>query len=537
MKGNISIKRRVLFILPILLTAIWSIPAMAQISPGPLSSAHANLEGLSKCTQCHTLGAKVSNEKCLDCHTEIKLRIEQQIGYHSSSAVKTRECISCHSDHHGPDFQMIRFDKEQFNHNLTGYILTGAHAKADCRDCHKPGFIADKDLKNRKDTYLGLITDCINCHDDYHQGTLTSGCIKCHDNNSFKQAPAFNHNNAEFHLTGRHITVSCIECHRETTRNGKRIQEFTGIPFGQCIDCHKDPHKNRFGQNCMECHSTNSFKSVKVINGFDHSKTAYNLENKHTAVSCAACHQSSYTTPIKYDHCTDCHPDYHNGQLIKDGSVIDCISCHDTRGFNQFSYSIDRHNTTRFVLTGSHLAISCAACHWKNDTWQFTFGGSGCINCHENIHRGMISETYYPKSACIACHQTGGWDQIVFDHLKTGFELKGAHKNQTCRACHFTAGDQGNEIQRFAGLSPECTTCHKDIHHQQFAIDNKTDCLQCHTYDNWVIEPFNHDRTAFRLEGKHAFVSCSQCHKPIEDGTDHYILFKIKDTRCESCHL
>ncbi|MDD2995319.1 MAG: hypothetical protein PHP99_03775, partial [Paludibacter sp.] len=49
--------------------------AYSQISPGDLSEAHAHLEGLSNCTQCHTVGEKVTREKCLDCHKEIKSNI------------------------------------------------------------------------------------------------------------------------------------------------------------------------------------------------------------------------------------------------------------------------------------------------------------------------------------------------------------------------------------------------------------------------------------------------------------------------------
>ena len=47
----------------------------AQISPGDLSNPHSNLEGISNCTQCHVLGNKQTNEKCLACHTEINERI------------------------------------------------------------------------------------------------------------------------------------------------------------------------------------------------------------------------------------------------------------------------------------------------------------------------------------------------------------------------------------------------------------------------------------------------------------------------------
>jgi len=70
-----------LFIL-ILVTGM-VMPAGAQISPGDLTKSHAQLEGMLNCTKCHVLGDKVSNDKCLECHKELKARIDQKKGYHA----------------------------------------------------------------------------------------------------------------------------------------------------------------------------------------------------------------------------------------------------------------------------------------------------------------------------------------------------------------------------------------------------------------------------------------------------------------------
>ncbi|MGA8264330.1 MAG: hypothetical protein WB779_07810, partial [Ignavibacteriaceae bacterium] len=64
----------------------------AQLSPGDLTKAHANLEGLSNCTKCHELGDKVTNTKCLDCHKDINSLLVKNMGYHSSPEVKNKEC-------------------------------------------------------------------------------------------------------------------------------------------------------------------------------------------------------------------------------------------------------------------------------------------------------------------------------------------------------------------------------------------------------------------------------------------------------------
>lgn len=124
--------------------------ASAQISPGDLTKAHAHLEGITNCTKCHVLGDKVSNEKCLDCHKEIKTRVDAKKGYHASTDVKGKDCFTCHSDHHGRSFEIIRFDTEAFNHELTGYKMTGAHKKLDCIACHKSELIGDAEIKRKK---------------------------------------------------------------------------------------------------------------------------------------------------------------------------------------------------------------------------------------------------------------------------------------------------------------------------------------------------------------------------------------------------
>jgi hypothetical protein len=230
----------------------------AQLSPGDLSAPHSHLEGLSNCTQCHVLGNKVSNEKCLKCHTEIQERISSQKGYHSSTDVTGKECFSCHSDHNGKNFQLIRLDVEKFDHNLTGYSLTIPHAKKTCKDCHNTKFIADQSVRAKKFTYLGVKTDCLNCHTDYHRQTLSSSCLNCHNPESFKTAPKFNHVDTKFQLAGKHRNVDCIKCHKTEIIDGKKFQEFRGVQHNNCNSCHKDPHQNKFGQNCRQCHTEES---------------------------------------------------------------------------------------------------------------------------------------------------------------------------------------------------------------------------------------------------------------------------------------
>lgn len=587
-----------------------TISGLAQISPGELSKAHSHLEGMSNCTQCHVLGAKVSNEKCLACHTEIKDRINQQKGYHSSSEVKGKECVSCHNDHHGRNFQIVRFNEQQFQHNLTGYKLEGVHSKRKCNDCHTPKFITSEKIKAKSFTYLGLNSQCLSCHEDYHKKTLSSSCVNCHGFESFKPAAKFNHATTKFPLLGKHQAVECLKCHVVEVKDGKNFQKFSGVQHSNCTNCHKDVHQNKFGQNCRQCHTETSFHEIKGTNSFDHSKTKFPLEGKHVEVNCKLCHKTKYTDPIKHNQCIDCHTDYHNSQFAKDGVSPDCSSCHSINGFSEIKYTVEQHNLGPYKLEGLHQTTACAACHKKTEKWSFreigktctdchadyhkgqfaekgvspscskchsvkgftisnftieqhnqsafklrgahmatpcnechkksenwSFKGIGkvCTDCHKDIHQSFISSKYYPNQNCTKCHSENSWNSITFDHTQTNFKLTGEHNTISCRACHFAKKMEGHDQQKFLGLATSCSSCHTDNHHKQFERNGTTTCEDCHTSDNWKASRFDHSKTAFKLDGEHEKVACAKCHKPSK--TESYIIYKIKDYRCEACHF
>lgn len=529
-------KQNIIFILLLLFFNVLMFNALAQISPGELCEAHAHLEGMSNCTLCHVLGDKVTDQKCLDCHKEIKSRIDQKKGYHASSEIGTKQCINCHSDHHGRKFDIVHFKTENFNHKLTGYALEGKHTEKKCEDCHKKENISDADIKKKKFTYLGLGTECLSCHEDYHQKTLSSNCLNCHDYQEFKKAPKFDHNKAKFKLVGKHTTVVCLDCHKKEQKAGKDFQVFSGLKYDNCVACHKDVHDNKFGQDCLKCHTEQSFHEIKGIKDFDHSKTNYKLEGKHTTVACAQCHKTKVTDPLKYERCANCHTDYHEKQFVKDGKSPDCIECHTVNGFVGSSFSIEKHALTTFPLKGAHLATPCFVCHKKTEKWKFKPMDVQCAGCHDNIHKGFITEKYYPASDCKVCHTEDRWSAVIFDHNTTEYKLEGAHTTQDCRECHFRVGTDGEVHQQFAGISQNCATCHKDSHRNQFEANGVTDCKSCHDYIDWKVKKFDHNITKFKLEGKHQDVACKECHKEILVEGSPFVLYKINDFKCEDCH-
>ena len=508
--------------------------AGAQISPGDLSKPHEFLEGITNCTQCHVLGNKITGEKCLECHTEIKNRISAGKGYHSSAEVKGKQCIECHSDHHGKTFQLVRLNTVEFNHNLTGYTLSTPHSKLECNECHAAKFITDQKVREKKFTYMGVKTDCLTCHEDYHMNTLSPSCLNCHGQETFKTAPSFNHAKARFKLAGKHKSVDCAKCHKVETVNGSKFQEFRGVAFASCTNCHKDPHQNKFGQSCARCHNEESFSIIKGINNFDHSKTQYPLVDKHLNVDCKACHKTKFTDPLKFDRCTDCHEDYHKAQFAVKGISPDCSSCHNVKGFTSFSYTLEQHNKGVFPLKGAHAAQACSECHKKQAEWSFRSIGRDCRDCHNDIHKSFIDIKYYPDENCKVCHTEAAWTGVTFDHSKTEFPLTGAHTKPGCATCHITRKGVGPIIQKFSGLPADCSSCHNDNHQGQFG---PAACTTCHVTENWKLSKFDHSKTNFPLDGQHINVSCAGCHKPQQKGGMTFTLYKLNDYKCESCHF
>jgi hypothetical protein len=588
--------------------------ASGQLSPGELSSAHADLEGISQCTKCHVLGDKVSNDKCLDCHKEIRQSVNRNKGYHSSRAVKGKECADCHSDHHGRKFDMVRFDTATFDHALTGYALTGAHRRIDCRDCHRPEYIADDDIRRKEGTYLGMGQACLDCHEDYHQKTLSSDCAQCHTTEKFAPATRFDHDRSDYPLRGKHQAVACVDCHREETRNGKLFQVFKGIAFANCNSCHADPHQNQLGTQCKECHVEQSFAARDGWRRFQHQRTGFPLKGRHQQVQCADCHQLAGTTPssvfqdkagtgvsdcaachtdvhegrfggacadchnedsfrrtgdmASFDHdrtdfplegrhvsvdcrdchtsgrmtdalphqaCTDCHTDYHEGQFAAGGRTRDCADCHLVEGFEASTFSFEQHAQAGFPLEGAHVATPCFACHLKEEKWVFREIGNRCIDCHADVHGETLAERWYLTQACENCHTVGSWTESnLFDHDSTPFPLEGQHGKERCSACH--QRDTDYPYGRFAGLPNTCQGCHEDPHFGQFAEEATTDCMRCHGFEEWRIPDFDHDRTRFKLEGKHAAVACEACHRAESTDGGTYVIYRLEKFECVDCH-
>lgn len=510
----------------------------AQLSPGKLSKSHSQLEGLSNCTKCHTVGEKIDNKKCLDCHNTLAARVNVNKGYHASSQIKGKDCITCHSEHHGLNFQMIRFDKATFDHNLTGYKLEGGHKKVkDCKECHKAEHISNLAIKKDVNTYLGLDPKCTSCHEDYHQKSLSQTCTNCHTFETFETATKFSHTNTDFPLLGAHKKVDCKSCHEVTMKNGKSFQVFADVKHSNCNSCHTDVHKGSFGANCKSCHNEESFHTIKSNASFNHSNTGFALKGKHDVIDCKKCHDNrdggtqdfQEFKLVQTHNCINCHKDVHEAKF-----GTDCAKCHDESSFHskKASNNID-HSLTNFPLLGKHQTVDCKACH-KAD-FNVALAHNKCMDCHSDKHNGEFTDSPFGQE-CASCHTADGFNQSTFtleQHAMTKFQLTGSHVATPCFSCHLK-----NETWKFSDIGSVCKDCHQDIHtgflSEKFYLNK--DCTVCHATESWAVRSFDHGKTNFILEGKHFETQCSKCHFPKDEKGTKTQRFKEINTNCITCH-
>ncbi len=593
-----------------LILAIVAAPARAQIgtlvSPGPLAKAHASLEGASNCEKCHEPGRKVTAERCLACHRPVADRIKAGKGVHKG----VTECATCHAEHAGRGGDLLHFNTRGFNHaGVTGFALDGRHAGLACSACHKTR------------SYLTLQPACVSCHADPHKGRFGLDCGKCHSVNvPFKQvAGTFDHGLTAYPLVGAHRTVPCAKCHvnqvyrglkfqlctdchktphrqpladsctschtPETWRTQKIDHARTGYPllgrhaevacaachvkpailvrlkYDRCADCHSDPHKGVFKQDCGACHQVTGFAKTP----FDHSKTRFPLTGKHADIECRACHKNLPAVPAAparpagarpqpgqpveaFDFrglstdCVSCHMDVHRGD-----AGPKCEGCHSTTAFHPVTYT---HPRLPEFFAGQHAPLGCEQCHRKGpapsappsltaplEGWQFKNLPTACATCHKDPHLGQVG------TACEACHSIGvaKFGVVNFTHAKTAFPLTGKHQTVKCEQCHkpetgaFPAG-AGTAV-RLKGMSFACQSCHTDPHLGQVG---KT-CETCHTTTTFQLTGYKHKPPASLIvAGVHAKLVCADCHKKVQgvfpSGQGVAVRYTGIGTQCSACH-
>lgn len=236
-------------------------------------------------------------------------------------------CASCHVTASWTDVR--------FNHERTGFPLTGKHARASCKSCHVSDFS------------VPLTRTCQGCHRDVHAGELGVRCESCHETSDWRSRfDADAHRRTNFPLIGGHAALPCVECHAEA-----RERRFT-----------------RSTVNCEGCHARNLTRTVGNV--LDHLDPGA----PELTVNCGACHSPVRFSPASYDGHDGCFP-------ITAGphAGLACVSCHQVP---------TRKDPVRSCNTNT--AVNCTnACHARGPTDElhtdvrlYAYGEKTCSQCH-----------------------------------------------------------------------------------------------------------------------------------------------------------
>ncbi|HHN73751.1 MAG TPA: hypothetical protein ENK10_00835 [Acidobacteria bacterium] len=560
---------------------------VAQLSPGPLSRAHQELDSTRGCFECHGRGDEPLSSRCLDCHGAIAQLIQAGRGLHGKEA--DRGCARCHPEHVGRDFDLIAWEEGSsrlFQHERSGWPLSGKHAALECRACHAadrqdPLLLARMKNRHPEQSWLGLEASCTACHADPHRGELDNDCLRCHGQQAWKPASAFDHQATDFTLVGRHRELKCDDCHlaargpMKFNAAGERVPLYKPLPHDQCSTCHEDVHRGRLGADCNRCHVEQGFRQVEREN-FDHSRTRYPLQGAHLKVSCVKCHdrQKAWGPRPAFDSCRRCHADPHAGRASLGGQVVDCSRCHSVVAFVPATFTVEEHQRSSWPLDGKHAEVECAACHQRRRSAddRRRLGPAGvmirppherCRDCHQDAHGGQLEGGARSAGDCADCHDARGFAPSTLtrdDHRRLDFDLEGSHAVAECRACHdprrhrflapMISGSLGSAGLALALGPRSCTACHVDPHQGGFEARRK--CLDCHqatSFGRSRIDLSSHAQLGFALDGAHRALPCVDCHRELKggpvagpallDGTEpvRRLLFGERRSRCEDCHV
>lgn len=459
------------------------------LMPGELSESHSDVE--SKCESCHIEFDKSGQTRlCLDCHEDIDKDITASKGFHGlNNKIRQSECNSCHTDHKGRSFDIVGLDSDTFDHDSSNFPLVGRHKGKVCGDCHR------NEHSYRLESYA-----CFDCHGSSspHPKERNEDCQSCHTSESWADRK-FLHGETDFPLRHKHQDVDCRSCHVN--------DRYKDVGMS-CADCHAldDTHKNRFGNQCEDCHSERGWQT----SFFKHNKdTQFTLEHKHADLSCESCHLLSASRQVldANKDCVSCHKkdDAHGG-----GNGDECQSCHDSKDWK--SVLFDHSKDTDYPLLGKHLLTNCNACHSLNGK-AVKKPERSCDACHgqSDPHDRSLG------LQCQQCHSPSAWRDTVFTHDLTDFPLVGMHRQLTCQECHVDAD--------YASTESQCIQCHRrDDEHNRALGQN---CELCHNPNDWSMWLFDHDKkTGFHLRGGHKDLQCQLCHR---QGV-------VVSSQCGSCH-
>lgn len=234
--------------------AIFDVPFwQRQVSPGPLSPAHASLE--TKCAACHTPVQSADDTKCIGCHVNNTALLQRQpTAFHAT----IRACSRCHLEHQGMSPRPLPMDHVALANIGLAVVRENADRPSNSRLL---AWIRQHDSgRETAPTHPGVTSteaalDCASCHStkDRHQGYFGGDCASCHRTTAWT-ITEFQHPSPR--------SVECVQCHQPPPSHS--MMHFTMVSRSVA----KQPDA-RVDQ-CFLCHQTTSWNDIQRAGWYKH---------------------------------------------------------------------------------------------------------------------------------------------------------------------------------------------------------------------------------------------------------------------------
>ncbi len=448
--------------------------------------------------------------------------------------------------------------RTNFDHDTTGFELTGQHRDLPCESCHANAI------------FKGTPRTCQDCHG---VGTAiratakpsdhilsTNNCVACHAPIAWRPAVDFDHTQARGSCSTCHNGVQaqgkppthivtdleCDACHTTLTWAGA-VFTHQGVTSG-CASCHDNvqakgmppthiPVGTAAPVPCEGCHSTTNFATFAGTK-ISHPAVA--------ALNCASCHETAAYLGMHPSTSTTAGDSRPNATLDKAHPTTgDCGQCHDTTTFASTALRPANHiptnapcvqchttpgNYAAYSVTGVHQGVtSCLACHGPNvgpfanvtpvtaPGTHIPFGSLDCngSGCHSttnvtpggfrlgaaNISVPTLSVAGHATvaaavSACQSCHEAAPYLGMLASTATTAGDSRPTALDKN----HPTSGDCSGCHTTAPTFTSNVTSAGKPANH----IPTTAPCAQCHTGGNYA---------AYSVTGTHQGVTtCLGCH-------------------------
>jgi len=201
------------------------------------------------------------------------------------------------------------------------------------------------------------------------------------------------------------LTFVIMACVVQGPGEGERHRWWAGL--GPVL-----PHDS-FPADCSLCHVGQEWNTLNPEFEFDHeAETGYALVGAHQRAQCLRCHNDRGPVAMfAKQGCVGCHEDFHYGELSQD-----CTNCHNQRTWWPQA-QVEKHNRTRFPLTGAHVAVACHRCHPGAFVGNFLPTDTDCITCHNRDLQVAVNPPHIALGwvdGCDNCHPTTDWSHGKF---------------------------------------------------------------------------------------------------------------------------